>query len=692
HEIKNAVFSLNGDGALDPDSFGGCFFQKFWDILGNDVYNSVMQFFNQELSQLIKYRHIHDSICLASEANNLLHHKSFGGNCEIKLDIKKAFDIWTLSICVNRQNVGFFNCKIGVRQGEPLSPLLFCQAEDVFSRRISKLVAQGKLGIIYGPNNLHTTSHVLYAYDILIFCKGIKKELQALNNLIHNYAQAFCHHINPSKCKFYIANASARKISDLANILGFSARSLPFNYLGAPLFVGKPKKVHLQHIANIITLKLANWKTFMSIIHSMLAYSFHVYVWPSPQLKHVDKCIRNFVWSGDINLRKMITVVWHQVCSPFQNGGLGIKSIKQLNKAALLKLTWEMISSDKECTIFYRERFGASSNPSQRYYKSSIWPNIKNSWHLAIIHSRWLVGDGHKISFWKDNWHRCPLVDSMNIPDELHNSLIAFVVDFISGSKWIIPNFIVDLFPEIATQISKTRIPRIKERLVWTDSNDGLLSLKDVYSCVHTPNFTLPWCKTIWSSSIPPSKSFLILRWINKKMPTDDNIQKRGVIKINTDVAAKGSSGHAGGGGIFRNHSGGMVAYFASYYSIHDALYAELQKKILAIEIAFKHGWNSIWLEYGSRLVVDIFNGKGKANSVPSWNNTNNTWNNQTNPNSSSSCEENISVSTSFTNVSNHSSLTVESSRRLTEPPAPSSNELMREHASENQLWSHVLL
>ncbi|RDX65597.1 Transcription factor bHLH111 [Mucuna pruriens] len=80
-----------------------------------------------------------------------------------------------------------------------------------------------------------------------------------------------------------------------------------------------------------------------------------------------------------------------------------------------------------------------------------------------------------------------------------------------------------------------------------------------------------------------------------------------------------------------------------------------------------------------------------QANSLSSWNDTNNAWNNQPNPNSSSSCEEDISVSTSFTNASNRSSLTVESSRRLIEPPAPSSNELMGEHASDNQLWSHVL-
>ncbi|KAG2707702.1 hypothetical protein I3760_05G159900 [Carya illinoinensis] len=74
------------------------------------------------------------------------------------------------------------------------------------------------------------------------------------------------------------------------------------------------------------------------------------------------------------------------------------------------------------------------------------------------------------------------------------------------------------------------------------------------------------------------------------------------------------------------------------------------------------------------------------GNSLSSWNNL---WHNQ-NPNSNSSCEEDVSISTSFTNASNHSGLTVESSRRLVE--TSSSNELIVEHASENNLWSHVLL
>ncbi|EEF40510.1 hypothetical protein RCOM_0775400 [Ricinus communis] len=64
----------------------------------------------------------------------------------------------------------------------------------------------------------------------------------------------------------------------------------------------------------------------------------------------------------------------------------------------------------------------------------------------------------------------------------------------------------------------------------------------------------------------------------------------------------------------------------------------------------------------------------------------------QPNPSSNSSCEEDVSMSTSFTNASNHSGLTVESSRRLVEPAASSPNELIGEHASDSQLWSHILL
>ncbi|KAF1866422.1 hypothetical protein Lal_00017805 [Lupinus albus] len=100
--------------------------------------------------------------------------------------------------------------------------------------------------------------------------------------------------------------------------------------------------------------------------------------------------------------------------------------------------------------------------------------------------------------------------------------------------------------------------------------------------------------------------SFVILREFNIK----PNFQKAprikeviwiapivGWIKINTDGAAHGSPGPAGGGSIFH------------FYGVNDSLYVELQAALKAIENVYHKGWKDIWLECDSATVVDIFNG-----------------------------------------------------------------------------------
>lgn len=46
-EVKTAVFGMNVNGAPDPDGFRGFFYQNYWDIVGHDVFHSVLQFFKQ---------------------------------------------------------------------------------------------------------------------------------------------------------------------------------------------------------------------------------------------------------------------------------------------------------------------------------------------------------------------------------------------------------------------------------------------------------------------------------------------------------------------------------------------------------------------------------------------------------------------------------------------------------------------
>jgi hypothetical protein len=368
-EIKAAVFALNKDSALGPNGFGAFFYQHYWDIVKADVINAVLEFFtsswilpgfnsnivallpkfpeaasidqyrpiamanfkfkiiskiladrlasimptiiSEEQKGFIHGRDIRDCLCIAYEAANFLHNKSFGGNLALKIDIAKAFDTldWNfllkvlrsfgfndvfcnwihvilksafLSVSINGKSHGYFNCTRGVRQGDPLSHLLFCLAEDVLSRSISKLVSQGSLQLIKGTRNVSVPSHSFYVDDLMIYCKGNLSGLKALNELFASYASESGQCISHAKSTIYSSSITPRRLDLIIALLNFNIGSMPFNYLGVPIFTGKPKACHLQPIADKIKLKLSAWKA-----------SFWVFSKDTPTIKTKI----GFVWS-----------------------------------------------------------------------------------------------------------------------------------------------------------------------------------------------------------------------------------------------------------------------------------------------------------------------------------------------------------------------------------------------------------
>ncbi|GAU26294.1 hypothetical protein TSUD_55920 [Trifolium subterraneum] len=82
-------------------------------------------------------------------------------------------------------------------------------------------------------------------------------------------------------------------------------------------------------------------------------------------------------------------------------------------------------------------------------------------------------------------------------------------------------------------------------------------------------------------------------------------------IKCNIDGTAKGCPGPATCGGIFRDSNAAVVGCFAQNLHISTAFHAELIGAILAIELASKNGWISLWLETDSQLVSMAFKNHG---------------------------------------------------------------------------------
>lgn len=83
------------------------------------------------------------------------------------------------------------------------------------------------------------------------------------------------------------------------------------------------------------------------VICNMLTYCYSVNRLPLSLIKAKSRCIKNFIWFGNSNSKKLVLVAWSQVRKPYMDGGLEIRSTRQMNDASMLKLGWELVSDNQ---------------------------------------------------------------------------------------------------------------------------------------------------------------------------------------------------------------------------------------------------------------------------------------------------------------------------------------------------------
>lgn len=183
----------------------------------------------------------------------------------------------------------------------------------------------------------------------MVYCKGKLSSLESLKEIFTRYANCSGQIVNIGKSSIHAGGVSTSRLNHIVQLLGFSLGSLPFTYLGTPIFKGRSKKIYFQPIADRVKIKLSYWKASLlsiagrvqlvkSVIQSMFIHTMFLFYLPTSLLREIEKWIKNFIWSGDINKRKLVTIAWKKVCVDTQEGGLGIRSLICLNHATNLKL------------------------------------------------------------------------------------------------------------------------------------------------------------------------------------------------------------------------------------------------------------------------------------------------------------------------------------------------------------------
>jgi hypothetical protein len=194
---------------------------------------------------------------------------------------------------VNGAPLHFFQSSRGIRQGDPLSPLLFVVVMESLSRMLNEYMLQGLLsGFSVGikDNEALVMNHLLFADDTLIFCGAQAKHVRNLRCTFLCFEAVSGLRISLRKFEL-VPIGEVDDVESLAHILGCRIGFLPMTYLGMPLGASFKSLSIWNGVIEKVERRLASWKKLylskgarVTLIHSTLSsiLTYYLSLFPIP--------------------------------------------------------------------------------------------------------------------------------------------------------------------------------------------------------------------------------------------------------------------------------------------------------------------------------------------------------------------------------------------------------------------------
>jgi hypothetical protein len=148
-----------------------------------------------------------------------------------------------------------------LRQGDPLSPVLFNFVTDILSRIMQKAV---DAGLIKGLGSDLVDNGVIslqYADDTILFVEKNETYTQNLKWILTCFELMSGMRINYHKSELVPINISeAEEVQIYANVFGCPVGAFPIKYLGIPLHYTKLRREDIQPLIDKIGKRIAGWR------------------------------------------------------------------------------------------------------------------------------------------------------------------------------------------------------------------------------------------------------------------------------------------------------------------------------------------------------------------------------------------------------------------------------------------------
>ena len=259
----------------------------------------------------------------------------------------------TVCIKVNDSYSPYIKSHKGVRQGDPLSPILFNFVADCLTRMVLK-AQENNLFVGLVDHIIPKGVAILQYEDDTIVC--LKHDFEGARNmkmLLYMFEMLAGLKINFSKSEILMINDNENWRQKYANIFNCQVGDFPVKYLGVPI---SPSRLHVSDrvpLAEKCQKKLGIWKggnltmagrstLITASLNNSPMYHMSVYLLPKTTIHAMDKTRRSFFWQGGGTKKKYHLIKWVNICRSKKKGGVGIKDLAKLNISLLCKLWWKL--------------------------------------------------------------------------------------------------------------------------------------------------------------------------------------------------------------------------------------------------------------------------------------------------------------------------------------------------------------
>lgn len=347
-------------------------------VLSNRLSGILPELISKNQTAFIQGRFIAENFIATRE---LLHHVSRSRRPTIfsKIDFNKAFDsiewgflievmrarsfpvrwigwIKTLletastRILINGEATDYFKQERGLRQGDPISPMLFILAINVLQQMVRVLNENIKCPI--SEKVKEALVGLQYADDTVFIANGDPSTLIGFKLLLRSFMAISGLKINFAKSSMVPFNMQQGQIRAVEAVLGCQRVSLPITYLGMPMTITAPKRADYLSLIEKLERRLHGWQTKLisrggrlqlarSVLSALPIYYMTCFRLPQWVTKRIDALRRGFLWGKNQGTSKGLSLMnWDSVCMPKEYGGMGLLDIDMQNISLLLRWWW----------------------------------------------------------------------------------------------------------------------------------------------------------------------------------------------------------------------------------------------------------------------------------------------------------------------------------------------------------------